>query len=366
MDNHKGKILITHIFPILLEGGVPTVLLNLISSTKTKYNHNVISKTLKNDLTARYATEVNSLVDLDVNRPSLKTVFQVFFQIKKSNTAVIHTHGKSGLFYGFFLSLLTRNKVRFVHTFHGFHLPENRVLRMGQLCIYKYYNNVCHIQIAVSESEKRSLLQYLNFKNIIVIHNGVIPQNQEDNFDILKITNKYKKNIVSFSRINKQKNLKLMIEVFDDVYTEGMSLHIIGGYDEKDIYYKNIRNLIEKLRSKKHIYIWGNIYNAPRFLHYFQFYVSTSIFEGLPTAIIEAFLAKVPVIATPCSGNIDLVNDKTGYLAKSLSEGDFYEKFIEALNDSSTNIKLITEKAYELALNFSVDNYVKCVIKHYD
>ena len=61
----------------------------------------------------------------------------------------------------------------------------------------------------------------------------------------------------------------------------------------------------------------------------FDFYISASIFEGLPTAIIEAKFSNIPIIARPCQGNIDVLSSTNSFLAQDMTNEAFYKNLKE-------------------------------------
>lgn len=72
-------------------------------------------------------------------------------------------------------------------------------------------------------------------------------------------------------------------------------------------------------------------YSGLRHMNGIDIYLQTSLWEGLPIAVLEAMVFKKPVIATDVIGNKDIVLDgKTGFLIKDLNDAI---KAITALKD---------------------------------
>ena len=73
-------------------------------------------------------------------------------------------------------------------------------------------------------------------------------------------------------------------------------------------------------------------------------YIHTSLWEGLPIAILEAMAMKKPVLATNVIGNKDVVVPaETGFLFNTIEELDAY---LEILKEEKTR-KIFGEKALE-------------------
>ena len=98
---------------------------------------------------------------------------------------------------------------------------------------------------------------------------------------------------------------------------------------------------------------------------YFDIYVSAALWEGLPTGLIEASLAKIPIVATNCTGNIDVINNERGYLYET---GDFKAAvdLIEYIirNKEENNEKIIN--AYKFSLEkFSIEKNIELLERLY-
>ena len=94
-------------------------------------------------------------------------------------------------------------------------------------------------------------------------------------------------------------------------------------------------------------------------------YISTTRYEGLPLAILEAMSLSKPIIATRVSGNIDCVEDKeNGYLV-SFDENEFSTKIIELWRDDYA-VKLLGAKSREIYQNkFNINKNIKLLEKLY-
>jgi glycosyltransferase involved in cell wall biosynthesis len=88
--------------------------------------------------------------------------------------------------------------------------------------------------------------------------------------------------------------------------------------------------------------------NALTELNAIDIYIQTSLWEGLPIAVLEAMAMKKPVLATNIIGNKDVVrHNETGFLFNEIDELDHY---FEILKDEKTR-KIFGEKALERCNN---------------
>jgi len=86
-------------------------------------------------------------------------------------------------------------------------------------------------------------------------------------------------------------------------------------------------------------------------------YLSTAHWEGMPVSLIEANYANLPVVASACSGNVDVVSHgETGWLFNNETEA---VKFImTALDRPDLSNKVIKNAAREAMHRFNVERYV--------
>ncbi len=136
-------------------------------------------------------------------------------------------------------------------------------------------------------------LDYLPYENIP-------PKPKDDWIDIAAI--------VRFAPI---KDIKTMIYTFSRLKQEisKVRLHILGGIEDQE-YYQECLDLIEFLHIKD-IIVTGNV-NIVDYLAKIDFTLLTSISEGQPFAILEAFAGKRPVVATDVGSCRELIEGRQG------------------------------------------------------
>lgn len=325
--------------PILKAGGAPINVLRFIRGSNGMYSNILISKSHCNNLVDNANKVCERYYDLDVSKIDLNSLKLLYEIIKKERPNIIHTNGKCGLFYGLLMKCFFSD-IKFVHTYRGFYLPSGFKKSFHRL-VESIYSNVVDECICVSKSELEKVKQNLFFNpNLQVIPNGVDIVKCELSEVIKGNVNRYDLNITSLSRVCEQKNIVCMLQAFELCYKDGMALHIFGGGMSSDHAYKNIViNELSKLNCRKHVYLYDDVFNASGMLNNFDLYLSTALFEGLPTGVIEAGLSKLPVVATPCVGNIDLINDDTGYLSSSFKPVDISVSLMKCIDELSSKVQ---------------------------
>ena len=109
---------------------------------------------------------------------------------------------------------------------------------------------------------------------------------------------------------------------------------------------------------------WLNRNEALEIMSTFDIYLQTSRWEGMPLALIEAALLKVPVVTTDILGNRDVVNHKvTGFVAE---DSDGLVSALEELIGSENLRHTMGEAARSLAVDrFGVARLEKEIISLY-
>ncbi|VVP36352.1 hypothetical protein PS874_04491 [Pseudomonas fluorescens] len=86
-------------------------------------------------------------------------------------------------------------------------------------------------------------------------------------------------------------------------------------------------------------------------------YLSTAKWEGMPVSVIEANIAGLPVVASHCAGNIDVIeHNKTGWLFKTTDEA--VQQILFALKHAELTADLAQRTANIARTRFSVERYV--------
>jgi glycosyltransferase involved in cell wall biosynthesis len=94
-------------------------------------------------------------------------------------------------------------------------------------------------------------------------------------------------------------------------------------------------------------------------------FLFTSETEGLGTSILDAFAARVPVVATAAGGIPELVlHQKTGLLAPVKDASRLAQYVLEIL-ENSTQKQILIENAWQHLQNFTKENTAAQTLAHY-
>jgi glycosyltransferase involved in cell wall biosynthesis len=188
-----------------------------------------------------------------------------------------------------------------------------------------------------------------------------------ERFENLQVDREAKKNslgiprdaiiIGSVGRLTEQKGYCYLIEAAPAVLQEYPNAYflIVGDGHLK-------QELIEQANARgisSHVIFTGARTDVEELLQCMDLFVSSSLWEGLPTVILEAMACRVPVVATNIPGTNELVLDRiNGWLAPAKDSRALGEIIVHALRDSQHWSK-ITAEAEQTIRNFAIDSIAK-------
>ncbi len=162
--------------------------------------------------------------------------------------------------------------------------------------------------------------------------------------------------IVSVGRLELQKNKKLLIEAFYDVYKNHSeySLHIYGeGTQEGEL-----RQLIGKLGLDDKVFMHGNVNDVHKQISDAEIFVLSSDYEGLSNALLEAMMMGLPCVTTDCAGATDAVENGVDGIIVPIRDRKKLAAAMEKLISDENMRNQFSQKAIEHSKKFSVDNVV--------
>ena len=363
---------IFHISGTTIPGGGPEHIFQLIK----RLNQNeweVAICTLKDGL---YWEKFKSLkiktYNLALRIISLKTACKFFLILRKEKPDLIHTHGKGPGLYGRLIGSFLNIPV--IHTFHGFHYQDipfpTRWFHLAVETFLSLFTDQ-HIFVSTGEKNRARVLKFLDEENSTVIHNGVDHEHIDSlattRNKALKLsgTENWEKNKIlgTISRLSPEKGILCLLAAFSIAIKEipDLRLIIIGGYpEEHNDYYLKVKSLIDKENLTDYVCILGYRQDTVKILKCFDFYISSSLSEGLPISMLEAFASGIPTIATEIAGNKDILCNSTfGVLAEPGSPESLHKGIIKMVHLTQDERDFFSRNgSNRIKTHFSIDEMV--------
>lgn len=163
---------------------------------------------------------------------------------------------------------------------------------------------------------------------------------------------------IAVGRFDPPKDYPTLIEAFAILNSKTQmkwKLIILGEGSLKDEIQKQI--LLHGL--KEHIILLGKIDNVMPYYFAADAFVSSSAWEGMPNAMVEAMLAGLPVIATDVGEVSKLVDENQGFVVKAKTPEFLATAMLDAMNMKSNELKKMGLNSTKFVKeNFNIDTII--------
>jgi len=365
-------------------GGVGRYAYYIVKHLKYKYNFIIISMADKNYIHVKtyFTTNSDKLISQRVVYlvPKTFTALPYFSTLSilvkslllKTHTDIIHTHSLGQIHSD--MSLLLKRKTPLVYTIHAWRNAENLIIQK----LYNKYESIAPfflkkadiITVLGNKSKEYvcSLLEETDLykEKVVIAPNGV------DFYTIRKLMELAKakelrreeKMILYVGRLVKTKgvvDLLASFKVLSKIDTEAML--VIKGDGPLKLFIKNFINrygLKERVKFIEGVLPWEKVI--------FDYYSKASVFvlpsyaEGLPTVILEAMSAEVPVITTPVGDIPDIIHHgETGIFVNPGDIKALTNSILTLLQDKGLRRKIISN-----ALNVAMKHDWRFIVSIFD
>lgn len=155
-----------------------------------------------------------------------------------------------------------------------------------------------------------------------------------------------------------QKRLWIWIDLALKILKECPDTHFLLVGDGE--WRKKIEDQIEDSGKSGHFHLVGVQKNVIPYLSIMDLYLSTSAFEGLPIAMLEAMSCKVPVVATRAGGIGEVVQHGIqGYLSEIDDFHELVDYAVKILGDSDLQEKMAKAARLRVKEQFSMNKMVQ-------
>ncbi|HOZ54113.1 MAG TPA: glycosyltransferase [Bacilli bacterium] len=300
-------------------------------------------------------------------KENISSYFQTKKLINKKNYDIVYCHTPFGGAIGRLASRKARKKgTKVIYMVHGFHFYKGAPIIKWLLYYYaeKYLARFTDLIITINKEDYEIAKKKFNTK--VEYINGVGLDTEKFNFDIsLEEKNKLLKSlglkednfIITYpAEINKNKNQLWLIKTLSKIIKENNNIHLLLPGNDK--LKGKCQKLAVKLRVNNNIHFLGFRKDIPKLLNISSLAVSSSKREGLPVNIMEAIYVGLPVVATECRGNRDLIiNGKNGYIVK-LNDYESFNLKVMSYYNGYDKIKIL-ETNKNIINKFVLDGVMK-------
>lgn len=251
---------------------------------------------------------------------NLKAIKDLKKIIDKENFDIIHCHTPMGSVVTRIAAKKARKRgTRAIYTAHGFHFFKGAPI-LNWIIFYpieKYLSKYTDCLITINQEDYELAKRKFKAKQVELVH-GVGVDENKFNFEMtpqekheLRESLGLKDDdfvIIYVAELSKRKNQGMLIKAVKELIDEGKTnlKVLLPGTDSMNGYYQKMS---KDLGIEENIKFLGYRKDIPKLLKISDLYVSTAKQEGLPVNIMEAMFCELPIVATDCRGNSDLVED---------------------------------------------------------
>lgn len=294
---------------------------------------------------SHYLPDVSSnvrVISLGQKGLGVHSIFGIFKTIKRERPDVVHCHSNLILLY---LPALFYKMPRYVHTLHSL-ADKCLVWKWCKSINRPLYSKKVQV-VTISKECSQSYKSLYGLDNDCLIINGrekihLTSDAETVKGEVYSLTNGKRPVFINVARCDPAKNHKLLFDVFEKLLSEGYNAQLLvlgSGHEDNAVKYRNHPN----------IHIIGERRDVGNYLACADFFILSSVYEGLPLTLLEAMSMGVIPLCTPAGGIKDVIRDgENGFLAEGFDADNLYDTIRRAMKTSSTISKeAVTREFFE-------------------
>ncbi|HHN65914.1 MAG TPA: glycosyltransferase [Nitrospirae bacterium] len=359
-EEMKRPLKVLHLITGLSSGGVENMLYKVV----TRYDRerfNPVVCCIKSGGAVAESLKAEGIGVIMMNRMrghgfDWRAVLEIQRMLKQVSVDVLRTHQYHANLYGRIAGRLAGVPV-IIPSFHNLYRSPDKP-KMHRRLINRFLASWSDRLVAVSDAVADDIVRYdgIRRERIRVIHNGIVIEDFRPSIKKAKAREVFglpeKRWIVgSVGRLTPQKGHEFMIKAVKGL--KEVALAIAGDGP--------LRRRLKEVAHKEGVecYLLGTLdqKKIPLFLKALDIFCFPSLWEGMPSALLEAMASGLPVIATRISSNMEIVGN-AGILVDTGAPEEIRDS-IERLMGSEEMRKNYAEQASKKAERFSIENTVR-------
>lgn len=308
---------------------------------------------------------------------NLKAIRQLKKICETEKFDIIHTHTPMGSVVTRLAAKKSRKKfnTRVIYTAHGLHFFKGAPIK-NWLIFYpveKILSRYTDTLILINEEDYNFCRRKFKKCKDIQYVPGVGIDEEKFAFDLSDIEKiELKKSIglnpkdfimIYPAEISKRKRQIWLINTLNEILKRNPDIHLL--LPGKDSLNGECQRLVNQMNLNNQIHFLGYRKDIPKLLKISDLSLSSAFQEGLPVNIMEAMYIGLPIVASNCRGNRDLVKDGVnGYLIDLKDEKKFRSS-VEVLYKSKTKMLEFGEKSKSIIKDYLLDIIMERMINIY-
>ncbi|MDD5020667.1 MAG: glycosyltransferase family 4 protein [Endomicrobiaceae bacterium] len=295
-----------------------------------------------------------------------KAGLEIYKILKKERPDIVHTHSSKAGILGR-CSAFAAGIKNIIHTIHGFPFngTQSFLKRNLYIMLEKFCAKISKILIPVSTENIKKGLSYGIGKEIQYryVRLGI----DIENFKKIKGTPSLKRElnlkdtdifVTTIGPFKPQKNLEDFINVANIIVNKNSNYKFIITGD--GIERKKLENLIKNFNLKNNVYLLGWRRDISNILNSSDFFIMTSLWEGLPISTIEAMSCGLVPIVNDVDGQREIIKDnENGFLIKPYDTKATADKILFLAENPDIKNKMSLNARQTINETFSIDYMIK-------
>lgn len=308
---------------------------------------------------------------------NLKAIKQMKKILLDNNFDIVHTHTPMGSVVTRLAYKKVRSKVntRMIYTAHGFHFYKGAPL-LNWLLFYpveKYLSKYTDTLITINKEDYELAKKKFKKCRSVEYVPGVGIDEDKFNFTMTKSEKLelrkslgLKENdfvLIYPAEISERKRHIWLINTISSLLRENRHIHLL--FPGSDSLNGKAHALTKKMELTDQIHFLGYRTDIPKLLRISDLAISSAKQEGLPVNIMEAMYVGIPIVATDCRGNRDLVVDGVNGYIVEMNDCNTYLERVQAIFLNKDCILKNKDENKKIISNYLLDKIMKKMIKIY-
>ncbi len=313
------------------------------------------------DLKVKLASDVGYLFLNKKSSLDLKALQKLVRYINSNGINTIHAHATS-----YFTAFLVKLWLPKIHIIWHDHYGNSENLRARKKFPLKLVSKAFKTVISVNNNLYQWAQQNLKAKQYKYLAN--FASFGQQNTKTTHLHGENEKRIVCLANLRPQKdhiNLLKAFKIVQEKHTD-WTLHLVG-LNFKDVYSDAIKSYITQQNLNTHVFLYGSCADTEHILEHTTIGVLGSNSEGLPVALLEYGLSKLPVVVTDVGECGKVVSNlKSGMVVPPNNENKMAEGIIFLIENDKQR-KVFGENLYKnTVLNYGKNAYLTQLIPIYN
>lgn len=357
-----SKINVLHVIWSLEKGGAERFLVSLVKNfDRNLFNSIVCCLNWKGEWAKELEEKGIKVIALNKRgKFDIFVIFKIITVIKQNKIDIVSTHLWAADVFGRLAAILAKTPI-IVSTVHRVELEK----KWWQWKLEKLLGNRTDIFIAVANAVKNHYHQQsgVPLSKIAYIPNSIELEKFKIQGDITylhKELNLTSQNFIllCLGRLSKEKGHKYLFEALSLLNGQyRFKLLVVGEGPLRN----SLQSMVHSLQLDDKVIFTGQRNDIPQILEISDCLVLPSLYEGLPTCILEAMAMSKPVIATTVGGTQELIkNGEAGFIVEPRNPTALSEAITKLIKMPDRERRELGLKGREIVINnFSIENIAK-------